>query len=79
MAVYVEKTGLGPFETTQVEARPTAAGGRHGRLVDGPGLETVLAQILGEALGLPAGSSTYATPIPPPSRAASGPTAHAAP
>ena len=55
LAVYVEKTGLGPFETTQVEARPD------GRLtVDtgassmGPGLETVLAQILGEALGLPA-------------------------
>jgi carbon-monoxide dehydrogenase large subunit len=57
LAVYVEKTGLGPFETTQVEARPD------GRLtVDtgassmGPGLETVLAQILGEALGLPAAS-----------------------
>ena len=55
LAVYVEKTGLGPFETTQVEAR---ADGR--LLVDtgassmGPGLETVLAQILGEALGLPA-------------------------
>jgi len=55
MAIYVEKTGLGPFETTQVEARPD------GRLmVDtgassmGPGLETVLAQILGEALGIPA-------------------------
>jgi aerobic carbon-monoxide dehydrogenase large subunit len=55
LAVYVEKTGLGPFETTQVEARPD------GRLVVdtgassmGPGLETVLAQILGEALGLPA-------------------------
>src|SRR5207302_4134049 len=54
LAVYVEKTGLGPFETTQVEAR---ADGR--LLVDtgassmGPGLETVLAQILGEALGLP--------------------------
>jgi len=55
LAIYVEKTGLGPFETTQVEAR---ADGR--LLVDtgassmGPGLETVLAQILGEALGLPA-------------------------
>jgi len=55
LAVYVEKTGLGPFETTQVEARPD------GRLVVdtgassmGPGLETVLAQILGDALGLPA-------------------------
>jgi aerobic carbon-monoxide dehydrogenase large subunit len=55
LAVYVEKTGLGPFETTAVEARPD------GRLVVdtgassmGPGLETVLAQILGEALGLPA-------------------------
>src|SRR5499426_2908338 len=55
MAIYVEKTGLGPFETTQVEARPD------GRLVVdtgassmGPGLETVLAQILGEALGIPA-------------------------
>src|SRR5438128_4339762 len=54
LAVYVEKTGLGPFETTQVEATPD------GRLlVDtgassmGPGLETVLAQILGEALGIP--------------------------
>src|SRR5262249_17097412 len=47
--------GLGPFETAHVEARPD------GRLtVDtgassmGPGLETVLAQILGGALGLPA-------------------------
>ena len=55
MAVYVEKTGLGPFETTQVEARPDGT-----LVVDtgassmGPGLETVLAQILGEALGLPA-------------------------
>jgi len=55
LAIYVEKTGLGPFETTQVEARPD------GRLIVdtgassmGPGLETVLAQILGEALGLPA-------------------------
>ena len=53
LAVHVEKTGLGPFETTQVEARPD------GRLVVdtgassmGPGLETVLAQILGQALGL---------------------------
>ena len=55
MAVYVEKTGLGPFETTQVEARADGT-----LVVDtgassmGPGLETVLAQILGEALGLPA-------------------------
>jgi carbon-monoxide dehydrogenase large subunit len=55
MAIYVEKTGLGPFETTQVEARPDGT-----LVVDtgassmGPGLETVLAQILGEALGLPA-------------------------
>jgi CO/xanthine dehydrogenase Mo-binding subunit len=54
LAVYVEKTGLGPFETTQVEARADGT-----LLVDtgassmGPGLETVLAQILGEALGLP--------------------------
>jgi CO/xanthine dehydrogenase Mo-binding subunit len=55
LAVYVEKTGLGPFETAQV------AVGRDGRLVVdtgassmGPGLETVLAQILGDALGLPA-------------------------
>src|SRR5438270_9573514 len=55
LAVYVEKTGLGPFETTHVEARPD------GRLVVdtgassmGPGLETVLAQILGDALGIPA-------------------------
>jgi CO/xanthine dehydrogenase Mo-binding subunit len=55
LAVYVEKTGLGPFETTQVEARADGT-----LVVDtgassmGPGLETVLAQILGEALGLPA-------------------------
>jgi CO/xanthine dehydrogenase Mo-binding subunit len=55
LAVYVEKTGLGPFETTQVEARADGT-----LLVDtgassmGPGLETVLAQILGESLGLPA-------------------------
>src|SRR5262249_27217176 len=55
LAVYTEKTGLGPFETAHVEAR------RDGRFtVDtgassmGPGLETVLAQILGGALGLPA-------------------------
>jgi aerobic carbon-monoxide dehydrogenase large subunit len=55
LAVYVEKTGLGPFETTQVEARADGT-----LVVDtgassmGPGLETVLAQILGEGLGLPA-------------------------
>ena len=55
LAVYVEKTGLGPFETAHVEARPDG-----GFTVDtgassmGPGLETVLAQILGDALGLPA-------------------------
>jgi carbon-monoxide dehydrogenase large subunit len=55
LAVYVEKTGLGPFETTQVEARADGT-----LVVDtgassmGPGLETVLAQILGDALGLPA-------------------------
>jgi carbon-monoxide dehydrogenase large subunit len=55
LAVYVEKTGLGPFETTQVEAHADGT-----LVVDtgassmGPGLETVLAQILGEALGLPA-------------------------
>jgi CO/xanthine dehydrogenase Mo-binding subunit len=54
LAVYVEKTGLGPFETAHVEARPDG-----GFTVDtgassmGPGLETVLAQILGEALDLP--------------------------
>jgi carbon-monoxide dehydrogenase large subunit len=55
LAVYVEKTGLGPFETTHVEARPD---GRFtvdtGASSMGPGLETVLAQILGDALGLPA-------------------------
>jgi len=55
LAVYVEKTGLGPFETTQLEAR---ADGRvvvdTGASSMGPGLETVLAQILGEALDLPA-------------------------
>jgi carbon-monoxide dehydrogenase large subunit len=55
LAVYVEKTGLGPFETTQVEARPD---GRFvvdtGASSMGPGLETVLAQILGESLGQPA-------------------------
>jgi len=55
LAVYVEKTGLGPFETAQVEAR---ADGRFtvdtGASSMGPGLETVLAQILGESLGVPA-------------------------
>ncbi|HVQ78247.1 MAG TPA: xanthine dehydrogenase family protein molybdopterin-binding subunit [Candidatus Binatia bacterium] len=55
LAVYVEKTGLGPFETAHVEAR-----GDGGFTVDtgassmGPGLETALAQILGQALDLPA-------------------------
>jgi aerobic carbon-monoxide dehydrogenase large subunit len=54
LAVYIEKTGLGPFETTQVEAKPDGT-----FVVDtgassmGPGLETVLAQILGEHLGVP--------------------------
>src|SRR6266446_7065840 len=55
LSVYVEKTGLGPFETAHLESCPD------GRLVVdtgassmGPGLETVLAQILGEALGIPA-------------------------
>ena len=53
--MYVEKTGLGPFETAHVAAR---ADGRFtvdtGAASMGPGLETVLAQILGGALGLPA-------------------------
>ncbi len=53
LAVYVEKTGLGPFETAHVEARPD---GRFtvdtGASSMGPGLETVLAQILGDTLGL---------------------------
>jgi CO/xanthine dehydrogenase Mo-binding subunit len=53
LAVYVEKTGLGPFETAHVEAR---ADGRFtvdtGAASMGPGLETVLAQILGDTLGL---------------------------
>jgi carbon-monoxide dehydrogenase large subunit len=55
LAVYVEKTGLGPFETAHIEAR---VDGRFtvdtGASSMGPGLETVLAQILGEALALPA-------------------------
>jgi CO/xanthine dehydrogenase Mo-binding subunit len=55
LAVYVEKTGLGPFETAQVEAR---ADGRltidTGASSMGPGLETVLAQIVSEVVGLPA-------------------------
>ncbi|OLC61214.1 MAG: hypothetical protein AUH76_10490, partial [Candidatus Rokubacteria bacterium 13_1_40CM_4_67_11] len=46
LAVYVEKTGLGPFETAQLEAH---ANGRitvdTGAASMGPGLETVLAQI----------------------------------
>jgi carbon-monoxide dehydrogenase large subunit len=53
LAVYVEKTGLGPFETAHLEARPdgrfTVATGAASM---GPGLETVLAQILGDALQL---------------------------
>src|SRR5215467_3861274 len=57
LAVYVEKTGLGPFETAHIEAHPD---GRFtvdtGASSMGPGLETVLAQIAGESLGLPASS-----------------------
>ena len=52
LAVYVEKTGLGPFETAHVAAR---ADGRFtvdtGAASMGPGLETVLAQILGGGPG----------------------------
>jgi carbon-monoxide dehydrogenase large subunit len=55
MAVYVEKTGLGPFETAHIEA---LADGRFtvdtGASSMGPGLETVLAQIVGDTLQLPA-------------------------
>ncbi len=55
MAVYVEKTGLGPFETAHLEA---LADGRFtvdtGASSMGPGLETVLAQIIGDTLQLPA-------------------------
>ncbi|HUO65585.1 MAG TPA: xanthine dehydrogenase family protein molybdopterin-binding subunit [Terriglobales bacterium] len=55
LAVYVEKTGLGPFETAHLEARPD---GRFtvdtGASSMGPGLETVLAQILGGSLGVTA-------------------------
>jgi aerobic carbon-monoxide dehydrogenase large subunit len=53
LTVYVEKTGLGPFETAHLEARPD---GRFvvdtGASSMGPGLETVLAQIAGESLGV---------------------------
>jgi CO/xanthine dehydrogenase Mo-binding subunit len=53
LAVYVEKTGLGPFETAHIEAR---SDGRFvvdtGASSMGPGLETVLAQIVGESLGV---------------------------
>jgi len=53
LAVYVEKTGLGPFETAHLEAR---SDGRFvvdtGASSMGPGLETVLAQIVGESLGV---------------------------
>jgi carbon-monoxide dehydrogenase large subunit len=54
LAAYIEKTGLGPFETTQIDAQPDGT-----FVVDtgassmGPGLETVLAQILGQQLGVP--------------------------
>ena len=55
LAAYVEKTGLGPFETAHIEAQPD---GRFvvdtGAASMGPGLETVLAQIVGEVLELPA-------------------------
>src|SRR4029453_17646572 len=55
LAMYVEKTGLGPFETARVEARPDGRfTGDTGASSMGPGLETALAQILGSALGLPA-------------------------
>jgi CO/xanthine dehydrogenase Mo-binding subunit len=55
LAAYVEKTGLGPFETAHVEAKPDATFTVDtGASSMGPGLETALAQILGEALGLPA-------------------------
>ena len=53
LAVYVEKTGLGPFETAHLEAR---SDGRFvvdtGASSMGPGLETVLAQIAGDSLGV---------------------------
>ncbi|MBM4439551.1 MAG: xanthine dehydrogenase family protein molybdopterin-binding subunit [Candidatus Rokubacteria bacterium] len=53
LAVYIEKTGLGPFETTQVEAlRDGTFVVDTGASSMGPGLETVLAQILGEHLGV---------------------------
>ncbi len=55
LAAYVEKTGLGPFETAHVEAKSDGTFTVDtGASSMGPGLETVLAQILGEALGLPA-------------------------
>jgi carbon-monoxide dehydrogenase large subunit len=54
LAVYIEKTGLGPFETTQVEAlRDGTFVVDTGASSMGPGLETVLAQILGDHLGVP--------------------------
>ncbi|PYN57100.1 MAG: hypothetical protein DMD92_14660 [Candidatus Rokuibacteriota bacterium] len=55
VAAYVEKTGLGPFETAHLEAKADATFSVDtGASSMGPGLETALAQILGEALGLPA-------------------------
>src|SRR5713226_5834024 len=55
LAAYVEKTGLGPFETAHVEAKADATFTVDtGASSMGPGLETALAQILGDAPGLPA-------------------------
>ncbi len=63
LAAYVEKTGLGPFETAHVEAKPDATFTVDtGASSMGPGLETALAQILGQALGLPADRFTVRHP-----------------
>src|SRR5256885_506883 len=71
VAAYVEKTGLGPFQTAHLEAKADATFSVDtGASSMGPGLETALAQILGGAPAVP--PARFVAPPPDPASIESG-------
>jgi aerobic carbon-monoxide dehydrogenase large subunit len=51
VAMFVEKSGLGPFDTVRIEIRPDAVEVVTGNASVGQGIETIVAQICADGLG----------------------------
>jgi aerobic carbon-monoxide dehydrogenase large subunit len=52
LAVFVEKSGLGPFDTVRIELKPDGAEVVTGNASVGQGMETAMAQICADGLGV---------------------------